>query len=668
MSVPESIEKRINELREQIDYHSYMYYVLNSPEISDEEFDKLYKELEQLEEQYPQTVTPDSPTQRVGERPAGQLNEVNHSSRLYSLENTYSEEEIRAFNDRVCRIIGHDRVDYYAELKIDGLSIALRYQKGRLVLAATRGDGITGEDVTENARAIRSIPLKLRESVDIEVRGEVFLPKSEFENVNRNRLERGLALFANPRNAAAGTMRQLDSREVVRRKLDAFFYQIVDPGYHGLSTQAEAISMLRQLGLRFEPNGCLCRSVEEVISYWERWHNRRHDLDYAVDGVVVKVDRIDLHDELGYTSRSPRWAIAFKFPAEQSETRLNEVSFQVGRLGTITPVAELEPVRLSGTTVKRASLHNFEYIRERDIREGDIVVIEKAGDIIPQVVSVLSDRRTGLEKSISAPSSCPVCKGPVGKEKKEDVAIKCLNPGCPAKAEKRLELFASRNSMDIEGLGEKMIERLVEVGMLKSLADIYRLTKEELLALGKGIGEKTAENLITMIDRSRNKPLHRFIAGLGIPGVGVKIARDLANYFGSLSALRKADQGELESIPGIGTELAEKIFSFLNSEIVEEELNILELELQPEEEVETIDKTLKGRSFVITGSLETLTRKEAEELVINRGGKASSSVSKNTDYVVAGSSPGSKLEKAKKLGIRVLSEKEFLELIDGDEA
>ncbi len=667
MSVPESVEKRIEELREQIDYHSYRYYVLDSPEISDEEFDKLYKELEQLEDQYPQTITPDSPTQRVGKRPTGQLKEVNHSSRLYSLDNTYSEAEIRVFDDRVRRILGHDRVDYYAELKIDGLSIVLRYQKGRLVLAATRGDGVTGEDVTENARAIRSIPLKLREPVDIEVRGEVFLPKSEFEKINQDRSEKGLAVFANPRNAAAGTMRQLDSREVVRRRLDAFFYQIANPGDYGLNTQAETISMLRQIGLRYEPNGRLCHSVEEVISYWKRWRDRRHDLDYAVDGIVVKVDRIDLQDELGYTSRSPRWAIAFKFPAEQAETTLNDVSFQVGRLGTITPVAELEPVQLAGTTVKRASLHNFEYIRERDIRKGDTVVIEKAGDIIPQVVSVLSEKRTGLEKSISAPSSCPVCEGPVGKEKKEDVAMKCLNPGCPAKIEKRLALFASRNSMDIEGLGEKTIERLVEAGMLSNLADIYKLKKEELLALGKGIGEKTAENLITMINRSRSRPLHRIIVGLGIPGVGVKIARDLANYFGSLSVLRDATQDELESVPGIGVELAEKIYSFLNSKIVKEELDILEHELEPEEEMKTVDKTLKGQSFVITGSFETLTRKEVEELVISRGGRVSSSVSKNTDYVVAGSSPGSKLDKAKKLGIRILSEKDFLALIDGDD-
>lgn len=666
MGVPESIEKRVRQLRKEIEYHSHRYYVLDDPAITDEEFDRLYKELEELEKQYPETITPDSPTQRVGASPARELREVRHSSRLYSLDNTYSEAEMREFDTRVRRALDIDEVDYYSELKIDGLSIIMRYEKGKLVLGATRGDGTTGEDVTDNVKTIRSIPLRLREPLDIEVRGEIFLPKSEFDKVNQDRSEKGLALFANPRNAAAGTIRQLDSREVSKRRLDAFFYQIVESRGFGLETQEQVISMLRHQGLKSEPNGRHCASLEEVLDFWESWRERKRELNYAVDGVVIKVNRIALHDELGYTAKSPRWAIAFKFPAEQATTRLKEVALQVGRLGTITPVAELDPVQLAGTTVKRASLHNFDYLQERDIREGDVVVIEKAGDIIPQVRKVVTESRTGREKPISRPSKCPVCAGPTGKTRENDVALRCLNPGCPAKVEKRLSLFCSRGAMDIEGLGEKMIARLIEGGLLKGPADIYSLTKEDLLALGKGIGEKTADNLMAQIGKSRNNALHQLIAGLGIPGVGTKIARDLANYFGSLKAFKNASLDDLMAVPGIGNELAESISSFLLNSMVGEELEILEKEIKAHEDSLQREKPLKGLSFVITGTLDGLTRQEAEELIVSRGGRVSSSVSKWTDYLVAGENPGSKLEKARTLGARVLNEKEFREVIEGE--
>ncbi|WP_031502690.1 NAD-dependent DNA ligase LigA [Pseudothermotoga hypogea] len=662
-NVPEEIRKRVEQLREEIEYHNYRYYVLASPVITDEEYDRLMRELIELERQYPELVTPDSPTQRVSEKVLDEFRSVPHSEPMLSLDNTYSEEEIRQFDERIKRLLNLKEVVYVAELKIDGVSVSLRYVDGRFVQGLSRGDGTRGDDISENLKKVKSIPLRLRKSVSVEVRGEVYMPTDVFERLNEERQKRGEPLFANPRNAAAGTLRQLDTRITAERHLDSFIYYVLKPEQYGLKTQWEALNWLREIGFKVNPHSKLCTGIDEVITYWKEWTQKRRELGYWVDGVVVKVNEFELQRALGTTAKAPRWAIAFKFPSEHARTRIVDVTVQVGRTGTLTPVAELEPVQLAGTIVKRASLHNFDYIEEKDIRIGDWVYIEKAGGIIPQVVSVIESLRTGSEQKIEPPKRCPVCGGEVGKIEIGEVALRCLNPHCPAKLKRALETLASRSALDINGLGEKMIDRLVDSGLVKDIADIFYLTPFDLSQLGPGIGQKTIANLLSEIEKAKRAPLHKWITALGIPLVGEKTAYVLAQNFRSLKKLAEADVDQLMQIPGIGEEIARSIVEYFRNEKTKEILEKLEkagVKLEEEKSTET-SEALKGLTFAVTGTLKNFSRSEIEEFIIAHGGKVTDSVSRKTDYLIVGENPGSKLARAQQLGVKILTEEEFLQ-------
>ncbi len=661
--IPDEVRKRVEQLREQIEYHNYRYYVLADPVISDEEYDRLMKELIELEKSYPELVTPDSPTQRIGDKVLDEFRTVQHSEPMLSLDNTYDENQIREFDERVKRSLELETVEYVAELKIDGISVALRYEKGKFVLGLTRGDGTKGEDITENLKRVRSIPLRLRKPLDVEVRGEIYMPVQEFERLNNQRIEVGEPPFANPRNATAGTIRQLDTRVIRERYLDSFIYYVLYPHRYDLQSQWDALNWLRDLGFKVNTNSRLCANIDQVIEYWKEWTVKKDDLPYWVDGVVVKVNRFEFQKMLGTTAKAPRWAIAFKFPSQKAETKLLDVTIQVGRTGVLTPVAELEPVQLAGTVVKRASLHNFDYIKEKDIRIGDWVYIEKAGGIIPQVVCVDTDRRTGQEKEIQVPKSCPVCSGKVGKLSPEDVALRCLNPHCPAKLKRSLETFVARNALDIKGLGEKIIEKLVDSGLVKDLADIFYLTPFELTQLGSGVGHKTIANLLSQIEQAKRAPLHKIITGLGIPMVGEKTARILAQNMGSISKLLNATVDELTQIPGIGPEVARSIREYFDNEktkILIEKLQRAGLKLEQDQQHQ--GQTLSGLTFAVTGVLKNFSRNQIEDLIQSLGGKVTDSVTKNTDYLIVGENPGSKLQKATNLGVKIITESEFLEL------
>lgn len=660
--VPKEVLEEIERLREEIEYHNYRYYVLNDPVITDEEYDRLMKRLMELERSYPEVVTPNSPTQRVGGKVLEGFRKVEHSEVMLSLDNTYSEEEVKAFDERIKREVGTN-VSYMCELKIDGVAIALRYRQGRLVRGATRGDGRTGEDVTENIKTVRSVPLILPEPLDVEVRGEIFMSRYEFERINRERMEAGLPLFANPRNATAGTLHQLDTSQVALRKLDSFIYHVYNAPRYGLKTQEDIFDFLRKLRFKVDPHSKLAQDVEGIVKYWHEWLERRHELEYNIDGVVVKVNELTYRDVLGTTAKAPRWAMAFKFPAEQARTKLLNVTVQVGRTGVLTPVAELEPVQLAGTTVKRASLHNFDYIKQKDIRIGDEVFVEKAGDIIPQIVKPIVESRDGDEKEIEIPKRCPVCGGSVGRLNPKEVAIKCLNPHCSAKLKGNLEIFASRAGMNIMGLGEKLIDRLVDSGLVKDVADLYYLTPTDLAKLGPGIGPKMIANLLREIEASKSRPLGNLLYGLGIPLVGAKTAQVLAEHFGSIDRLSQASIEELMRIEGIGPEVAQSIHEYFQNKETKHIIEKLKKAgVRMSEEVQKSDE-LSDLTFVVTGTLNHFTRREIEEFITKHGGRVASSVSRKTDYVVVGENPGSKLEKARRLGVPTLSEEEFLELV-----
>ncbi|MGB4433952.1 MAG: NAD-dependent DNA ligase LigA, partial [Defluviitoga tunisiensis] len=564
MPVPEDVKERYEKLKSEIEEHNYRYYVLANPIISDEEYDKLFKELLELEKKYPELKAPDSPTQRIGGIVLDEFKKVPHSVPMLSLDNTYNEVDILEFHERVLRNLNRSQIDYMSELKIDGVSVALRYSNGILNQGITRGDGITGEDITENIKTILSIPLRLKKQVDIEVRGEIFMPTREFARINAEREKNGLQVFANPRNATAGTLKLLDSKEVAKRKLDSFMYYIIYPENYNLKTQEEALKYLKELGFKTNPHSRKQENISGVIEYWKEWTKKRRELEYDVDGIVVKVNEFELQRALGETVRSPRWAIALKFPSEQKETKLIKIHFQVGSTGIITPVAEFNPIHLEGTTVKRASLHNFEYIKERDIREGDYVLVEKAGGIIPQVIGPVIEKRTGDEKEIVPPEKCPVCGGKVGKIKSDEVAIRCLNPSCPEKLVRVLENFVSRDAMNIQGLGKKLLKRMVDAGLLKDIADIYYLDENKIRSLGKGIGDKTIKNVLTQIEHSKNRELYRLINSLGIPNVGTKTSKDLAKHFKTLENLMNANFDELLEVEGIGEDTAQAIINFFS--------------------------------------------------------------------------------------------------------
>lgn len=648
---------RLRELRSEIRRHEHLYHVLDRPEITDAQYDALFQELQQVEAAHPELVTPDSPTQRVGGEPSGQFAKVPHRSPMLSLQNAFDEAEIRAWDKRVRAIAGDDVV-YVCELKIDGLAMSLTYQEGKLVRAATRGDGLTGEDVTANVRTIRSVPLAIQSPdglpQEFEVRGEVYFPLAAFEKLNREMEAAGRQPFMNPRNAGAGSVRQLDPQVTASRNLQTFMYTL-DPAGSARS-QWEVLEALQTMGFRVNPNRARFDSIEGVIEFHHAWQERRHELDHEIDGLVVKVDRHDQQIELGFVARSPRWAIAFKYAAEQAETVVEDIVCYVGRTGVLTPVAQLRPVVVGGVTVRNASVHNEQQVNEKGVYVGATVTVQRAGDVIPEVVSV-KDPRPGWRM----PTHCPVCGGEVVREEPY-VAHRCINPFCPAQRLERLRHFAARGAMDIDGMGTSTLQQLIDREMVKEPADFYRLSVEDLRGLER-FAEKSAQNLHKQIEGSRTPQLGRFLYSLGIPQVGGATADLLAGHFGSLDRLRSASEGQLLEVDGVGPNMAREIHIFFDGHGGELIDHLLAAGVQPHEAEAPAEGPLTGKTLVFTGTLTRLTRPEAEELVGGMGGRASGSVSSKTDYVVAGEAAGSKLEKAQRLKVPVLTEDEFFELI-----
>lgn len=661
----EEAVQRIEALREEIEKHNYLYYVKDMPEISDYDYDQLMRELIQLEEQYPELVTPQSPSQRVGGTPLAAFAKVEHGIPMLSLGNAFNEQDLRDFDRRVRQGLGiEDEVTYVCELKIDGLAVSLRYEEGKFLQGATRGDGTTGEDITLNLRTIRSIPLAIKEPLSFEVRGEVFMPRRSFERLNEKRGKEGEQLFANPRNAAAGSIRQLDPRIAGERNLDIFLYTMVGADLTDIESHSEALAYLDHLGFKTNPERRTYQGMDGVLEFIANWTEKRSSLPYDIDGIVIKVDQLAYQEELGTTAKSPRWAIAYKFPAEEGVTVLRDIEITVGRTGVLTPTAILDPVSLAGTTVKRASLHNEDLIREKGILIGDHVIVRKAGDIIPEVVAVKTDLRTGDEQPFSYPETCPACGSGVVRFEGE-VAQRCINPECPAQILEGIIHFVSRNAMNIDGLGEKVVTQLYHNQLIRSVADLYYLKREDLLALER-MGEKSVDNLLNAIEKSKSNSLERLIFGLGIRFVGERAAKLLAQHFGTMDALRQASEEQLMEVDEIGAKMAESITAYFAKPEVDEVLGLLAqggvnmsyTGVRPSEVAE--DAPFAGKTVVLTGTLTTLTRKEAKELIESLGGKASGSVSKKTHLVVAGESAGSKLTKANELGIPVISEEEFI--------
>jgi len=669
MNLFESAENKIKIetefLRREINRHNELYYQKSAPEISDAKFDALLERLKTLETENPDLITPDSPTQRVGGRAEG-FNSFAHRVPLMSLDNSYDIDELKAFDER-CRKLADGRdFDYVAELKIDGLSLALHYENGFLVAGATRGDGFNGDDVFSNVRTIRTIPLKLKNDFtgSVEVRGEAFLSRSQFERINEELKEKDEKTFANPRNAASGTLRQLDSLIVASRRLDLFPYDLLSGASKMFATHWESFEFLEKAGFHVNPNRRLCANIEAVILFCNEMQERRESFDYDIDGVVVKVNSTRLQEEFGATNKAPRWAIAYKYPALQATTRLNEINVQVGRTGALTPVAYLEPVLLAGTTVARASLHNEDEIKRLKVKLGDWVLIEKSGEIIPQVLQVIESRRDGSERDYEFPKNCPVCQTTVVRPAGE-VVTRCPNPECPAKVKARILHFASRKAMDIEGLGDVLVEKLVGLNLVKDVADIYSLTPLSVAELER-MAEKSATNLINQIAASRERSLPRLIYGLDIRHAGERYAKILARHFRSIENLQKATVEELDAIHEIGLAVAESVFNWMNNprnlDLIERlKLAGVKMETGGDSPSHT-NENFNGKTFVLTGKLETLTRDEAAKLIEERGGRVSSSVSKKTDYVIAGSDAGSKLDKANSLGVKVLDETQFAEM------
>ncbi|MDD3899231.1 MAG: NAD-dependent DNA ligase LigA [Syntrophomonadaceae bacterium] len=656
------VSKRINELRQELRKHEYHYYVLDEPLVSDAEYDQLMQELRQLENEYPELITPDSPTQRVGGQAAEKFTPVIHRRPLLSLDNAFSLAELQEFNRRVSRVAA--AISYMAELKIDGVSIVLVYQDGVLVNAATRGDGLVGEDVTNNIKTIRNIPLRLRDNLSrLEVRGEIYMPKQEFLRLNQEKEEKGEKVFANPRNAAAGSIRQLDPGITASRALAAFIYDIIYIEGQEIYNQQEALDFLKQQGFSVNPEARYCNDIDAVYAYSQEYQERRHDLPYEIDGVVIKLNPMAERETLGQTAKSPRWAIAYKFPAEEKETRLLAVEINVGRTGIIAPTAILEPVSLAGTTVSRASLHNFDLLREKDIRVGDLVLVHKAGDIIPEIIKPIAELRQGREQKIEPPGNCPACGSRVIRFEGE-VAYRCENINCPARLKESLIFFASRPAMDIDGLGPSVIDQLVEKKVVEKVDDLYYLTEDDIASLDR-MGAKSASNLIQAIADSKARPLYRLVTALGIRHVGSRTARILTAHIYEIDRFNEVSEEQLMSIPEIGPRMAESIVKFFREPRNQETIARLKAAGVNTMEVEgsTGLKPLAGKTFVLTGTLESLTRNEASEKIEALSGKVSGSVSKKTDYVVAGSEPGSKYDKALQLGVTILTEEEFLKML-----
>jgi len=662
--------ERIAELRHVIREHEDRYYVLAAPTISDAEFDRLMADLRELEARHPDLVSPDSPTQRVGGRPAEGFATIEHPAPMLSLDNAYSDDELRAFHERVIRVLGAsgptpEVVAYIAELKIDGLSIALTYEDGVLVRGVTRGDGVRGEDVTGNVRTIRAIPLRLKDEVPgrLEVRGEVYLPRASFDRVNQEREDAEEPAFANPRNAAAGTMRSLDPAVVARRGLSAFVYQIVADGEER-GTHADAMHRMRALGLPVELHWRRCEGIEAVIDYCREWGDRRHTMGFDTDGVVIKVDELPLRARLGATNKFPRWATAYKFPAQQAKTRLKEIAVNVGRTGAVTPYAVLEPVLLSGSTIQMATLHNEQEIARRDIRPGDLVIIEKGGDVIPKVVGPdLAERPEG-SRPWEMPRACPAC-GSTLVRPDDEVVWRCPNTSCPARLRRSLLHFASRRAMNIEGLGEALVDQLVERGLVRDAADLYALEVERVAGLER-MGQKSAQKLLGEITRSRTAEFWRVLFGLGVRHVGERVAQSLAAGFGSIDALLAATPDAMLAVRDIGPVAAAAVREYFDeprNRVLIDRLRAAGLQMESAAPASLAGQTLAGSTFVLTGTLTGMTRDQAAAAITARGGRVAGSVSKKTTYVVAGADPGSKLEKARELGVTVLDEPAFSRLI-----
>lgn len=661
----DKVRQEINRLTDLLNEYAYKYYVLDEPVVSDAEYDHLLRELMELEEKYPQYKRDDSPTVRVGGPVLDHFQKVQHEVPMLSLSNVFNEEDIRDFHRRATQGLGYEPT-YVCELKIDGLAVTLKYEKGKFVLGATRGDGTTGEDITNNLKTIHSIPLRLKEEVDIEVRGEAFMPKSSFLHLNEEREKAGEALFANPRNAAAGSLRQLDPKIAAKRNLDIFIHAIGQYRGDEIHTHREALEYVSKLGFKTNKEWKYCKTIEEVIDYCNEWQEKRADLPYEIDGIVIKVNDLNDQEKLGYTAKGPRWATAFKFPAEEAVTTLIDIELSVGRTGVITPTAILEPVSVAGTTVQRASLHNEDFIREKDIKLGDKVTIKKAGDIIPEVVNVLTDYRSGDEKEFYMPENCPACESKLIRIEGE-VALRCVNPKCPAQIREGLIHFVSRNAMNIDGLGEKVVTQLFEHGLVKDVADLYKLEREALLKLER-MGEKSASNLLNAIEASKENSLERLLFGLGIRFVGEKAASILAEHFETIDNLQNATEEELLSIDEIGEKMAQSIVSFFQQEEVKElirELKSLGVNTtykgQRREETVASDSYFVGKTVVLTGTLQQMSRNEAKQEIEARGGKVTNSVSSKTDLLIAGEKAGSKLRRAEELNVEIWDEERFLQ-------
>jgi DNA ligase (NAD+) len=667
----EAVKKHLEDLRRKIHYHNYRYYVLDEPEISDVEYDRLFQELEARERAHPELVTPDSPTQRIGAKPLEEFGTYEHSIPMLSLKSVTAEEEVRDFDDRVRRLLGSEaEIEYVVEPKIDGLAMELVYEQGVFTVGSTRGDGTTGENITPNLRTIKTIPLRIFSGDKVgaavpllEVRGEVFIPLSKFKALNAALGAKGEKMFANPRNAAAGSVRQLDPKVTAARPLDFFAYGVGRAEGKDFSAQWEVLDYLRRIGFRVSPLIRQFKDIDGVIHYHDEVEAKRDDLDYEIDGIVVKVNSIAQQDMLGAVSRSPRWAIAYKFPAREEFTRVNDIRVQVGRTGALTPVAILEPVQIAGVTVSRATLHNEDELRRKDVRIGDTVVVERAGDVIPEVVSVIQSKRTGDEQEFRMPDRCPVCGSDV---LKEGPIVRCIGVSCTAQLKERIKHFVSLRALNVEGLGEKVIEQLVDREMVSDAADLFFLTRQKLMRLER-MGDKSARNILAALVKSTHTTFARLLHALGIRHVGEHTASLLATHFKDMNALRAADYEELIRIPEIGPEVANSIILFFAQESTKELLDKLEragveYETKEVEGAEGAGKILTGKTFVFTGRI-SMPREEAKDIVERLGGKVASSVSKKTDYVVAGEEAGSKFEKAMKLGVTVIDEDAFREMV-----
>ncbi|MGL5652095.1 MAG: NAD-dependent DNA ligase LigA [Paraclostridium sp.] len=659
------IKTRMDELIDQINYHSNKYYNDDAPEISDYEYDNLMKELIKIEEENPQIKRADSPSSRVGGKPLDKFTQITHKIPMLSLSNAYSDKDLKDFDKRV-RELADDSVEYVVEFKIDGLSVGLTYKNGVFEKGATRGNGVVGEDITENLRTVKTIPLKINDTEEVVVRGEVYISKENFEKINELQEEQGLQLFANPRNLAAGTLRQLDSKLTAKRPLDIFIFNLEYIENTNFKSHSESLEYLKNLGFKVSTDYKVCSNIEGVIKHIEYWTENRSRLPFEIDGMVIKVNDLQQRDIMGYTAKSPRWAIAYKFPAEQKKTKLIDIIVEVGRTGTITPTAILEPVRLAGTTVSRATLHNEDYINEKDIKIGDTVLVQKAGDIIPQVVQVVKDDRDGNEIEFKFPDKCPVCSEPTVRLEGE-AAVKCINISCPAQIRRGIIHFTSRDAMNIEGLGESIVGLLLDNNIIKDIADLYYIKKEDVINLER-MGEKSAENLIKAIEKSKQNELYRLINGLGIKYIGVKGAKVLAKNFYSLDEIINADAVQLTNLEEFGDIMANSVVEFFKEEKNMTVINKLKEAGVNTESIKNKDESIvnifEGMKIVLTGTLPTLKRNYAKEMIEARGGKATSSVSKSTTFVLAGEEAGSKLTKANELGVKVIDEAKFLDILN----